>query len=326
MLHCDFSVTLQNHFLAPTATLEWTQAPDLPNGRRHPQAVVHNNKAYVGGGYSGTDELDHQVYVYDLGTDTWDTLPSSPTRWFAMTIFNDKLVLVGGKEKDEATCTNKVASFDEEEQVWVQDRITPMPTARMGSSAVVHASYLIVAGGWDDTRFRLSTVEVCDREKNCWYMGAPLPQTAAEMKQALGNNGTWFLLGGANQGKSVFYTSLQTLVEKAMQPSVDSATAQDPTDPVWRSLPDTPYHFSSAAIFGSCLLALGGKRSHIEVFTSAVYVYIPHTHSWLQIADMPLRQCRACAVTLPSGELLVIGGKAKDSSSQRVVHKCAPKL
>ena len=321
-------MTLQNHFLAPTATLEWTQAPDLPDGCRHPQAVVHNNKAYVGGGYSETNELDHQVYVYDLGTNAWDTLPSSPTRWFALTIFDDKLVLVGGREKDEAKCTNKVASFDEEDQEWVQDHITPMSTARMGSSAVAHASYLIVAGGWDDTRFRLSTVEIYDREKNCWYMGAPLPRTAAEMKQALGNNCTWFLLGGANQGKSVFYTSLQTLVEQAMQPlgSVNSATAQDPANPVWRSLPDTPYHFSSAAIFGSSLLALGGKCSHIEVYTSAVYVYITHTHSWLQIADLPLRQSRACAVTLPSGELLLIGGAAKDSSSLRVVHKCASKL
>ena len=62
-----------------------------------------------------------------------------------------------------------------------------MPTARMGSSAVAYASYLIVAGGWDDTCVRLSNVEIFDREMNCWLVATPLPQKAAEMKQALGH-------------------------------------------------------------------------------------------------------------------------------------------
>jgi len=62
-----------------------------------------------------------------------------------------------------------------------------MPTAGMGSSAVAYASYLIVAGGWDDTRVWLSNVEIFDREKNCWFIAAPLPQKADEMKQALGH-------------------------------------------------------------------------------------------------------------------------------------------
>jgi len=33
----------------------------------------------------------------------------------------------------------------------------------------------------------LSNVEIFDREKNCWLVATPLPQKAAEMKQALGH-------------------------------------------------------------------------------------------------------------------------------------------
>ena len=314
---------LQNHLLHPTASLEWTQYANLPNGRRHAQAVMHNGKTYIGGGYSDKDEIDHHVYAYDPHTNMWDTLPDSPTRWFSVVVFDGNLVLVGGKEKSGGA-TNKVVSFDEKEQRWVQDRITPMPTARMGSSAVAHASYLIVAGGWDDTRFRLNTVEIFDREKNCWFVAAPLPQKAAEMKQALGN-GTWFLLGGSNQSRSVFYVSLQSLVANAMQTSTDHSSPQHP-DSIWKSLPDVPYVFSSAALSGNSLLALGGQSS-LGWMIAAIYAYMPHTHSWLRIADMPLRVSRACAMTIPSsGELLLVGGKTRDNATLSTIHKCTIRI
>ena len=281
---------------------------------------MHKGKTYVGGGFSDTDEIDHHVYAYDPLANSWVTLPDSPTRWFSMVVFDDNLVLVGGKEKSGGA-TNKVASFDEKERRWVQDRIIPMPTARMGSSAVAHASYLIVAGGWDDTRMRLSIVEIFDREKNRWLVAAPLPQKVAEMKQALGN-GTWFLLGGSNQGKSVFYVSLQSLVANAMQTSTESSSTQRP-DSIWKSLPDIPQVFSSAALVGNCLLALGGKNSLTTALTSGIYAYMPLARSWLRITDMPLRVSRACAMTVPSsGELLLIGGRTRDNSSQSTIHKC----
>jgi len=66
------------------------------------------------------DEIDHHVYSYDTLTKSWDTLPDSPTRWFFIVVFDDNLMLVGGKEKPGGA-TNKVASFDEEERKWIQD-------------------------------------------------------------------------------------------------------------------------------------------------------------------------------------------------------------
>ena len=81
MFHCTPQVTL----LHPRATLEWRQCTNLPVGMLGAQAVVLNNKVYVGEGDDTDDDTpSSNIYTYDPTMDTWETL-QIPTRYSALT-------------------------------------------------------------------------------------------------------------------------------------------------------------------------------------------------------------------------------------------------
>ena len=90
------------------------------------QAVVLNNKVYVGGGFTGDVTAAANIYTYDPTTDTWETL-QSPTRYSALTTYHNKLLLVGGLEVSTGQATNQLWVFEEGEQT---QPLPPMPTRR----------------------------------------------------------------------------------------------------------------------------------------------------------------------------------------------------
>ena len=116
---------------------------------RHVQAVVLNNKVYVGGGFTLDCTTSSNIYIYDPTIDTWETL-QSPTRYSTLTTYHNKLLLVGGLEVSTDEATNQLWVFEEGEQTWTQP-LPPMPTRRRGASAVSTQDHLIVAGGYSNS-------------------------------------------------------------------------------------------------------------------------------------------------------------------------------
>ena len=313
---------------------------ELPQKRKHPQAVVHNDKVYVGSGYCETDELSYEVAAFSLTTNEWEQLPKSETRWFAMAVYENDLVLISGKRRNETSCT-RVARFNEEDQMWMwPDDITEMPSARMGASATALTSHLLVAGGWDDTRNRVDTVEVYDKHKRQWFKAQPLPKLAAECKTAVADNDVWFFMGGANQYRAAFYASIRAIIKQAvpsiMELSSDEVSTQpasavegdgDPVNPsaesnqLWKILPDVPYEFCSTAIMGGSLVSIGG--SGFLRNSRLIHAYNPHTNTWLKIGETPEECCRAVAVTLSSNSVLVLGGVDRNKSLLSTMYNCS---
>ena len=201
------------NLLDPTMELHWEQLPDLPEGRKHPQVVELNGKVYVGSGYAAKEDSSHMVYAYNLETREWETLPKSETRWYAMTVFEGKLLFLGGKTQD-GTITSKVYSFKESDTdgKWISNCIPQMlDPPRCASSAVSVMSHIVLAGGYDTTRFRANIVDVYESHNSQWFRSKPLLRKAAEIKTALLNGDMWYLLGGANQAKEVYCTSIDYL-------------------------------------------------------------------------------------------------------------------
>ena len=188
----------------------------------HAQAVVLNNKVYIGGEYTGNNTTAANVYTYDPTMDTWETL-QSPTRYSALTTYHNKLLLVGGLETSTGQVTNQLWVFEEGEQTWTQP-LSPMSTCRWGASAVSYQDYLIVAGGYNSSDGSLNTVKVFDGQQ--WVAADPLPESCSFM-QSTSHDGHYYLMGGDNQGTSVFYTSLQSLVEKATHHPLTSPSNTD---------------------------------------------------------------------------------------------------
>ena len=165
------------------------------------QAVVLNNKVYVGGGYTGDDTTSSNIYTYDPTMDTWETL-QSPTRYSALTTYHNKLLLVGGVE-DYSTgqTTNQLWVFEEGERTWTQP-LPPMPTRRYGASAVSTQDHFIVAGGQNDNCGPLNTVEVFDGQQ--WVTADPLPKSCSFMNST-SHDGHYYLMGGNGGYLCVIY-------------------------------------------------------------------------------------------------------------------------
>ena len=189
-----FQCSPQATLLHPRATLEWRQCTNLPVGMYDAQAVVLNDKVYIGGGsitieatLAASVTTAPNIYTYDPTTDTW--------------------------------------VFEEGEQTWGQP-LPPMPTGRWRASAVSYRDYLIVAGGYNYSGY-LNTVEVFHGQQ--WVTADPLPERSCSMKSN-SHDGHYYLMGVDCQGTSVFYTSIQSLVEKATQhpPTSPSNTDQPP--------------------------------------------------------------------------------------------------
>ncbi len=272
---------------------------DLPVGMRDAQAVQLKNKVYVQGepGYTGTNST---IFVYEVPADVWLYMPS-PAYWSALTIYHSQLVLVGGGETTTRRVTDQLWVL-QGEQTWTQP-LPPMPTARESASAVSSGDHLVVAGGHTGGFTRTDSVEVYDGVQ--WVIADPLPVACCAIKSTY-HSGMWYLMGGDRQSTSVFYTSLQSLIEKATQMPrhlPDSSKQQS----VWKTLPNVPYQKSSTTSLGEDLLAVGGRDSNGKA-TSSISTYCPLTRSWLPFGDMPVALRSTCCITLTTGKAMVIGG------------------
>ncbi len=285
----------------------------------HAWAIQLKNKVYVQG-YTDYIETDSTIYTYEVPADAWVSM-QSPAYWSALTIYHSQLVLVGGVETTTGRVTNQLWVL-QDEQTWTCQPLPPMPTARHSASAISSGDHLVVAGGGQTGPTRTDSVEVYDGVQ--WVIADPLPVACRDMKSTY-HSGMWYLMGGDGQSKSVFYTSLQSLIEKATQQpphSPDSSEQQS----VWKTLPDVPYKYSSTTTLGGALLTVGGRNSEHKN-TSSISMYCPLTRSWLHIGDVPLAVSSTCSISLTTGETMVIGGRT-GSGWLRIpqVHKVCLKL
>ena len=256
------------------------------------QAVVLGKKVYLGGG-SMNPMLPPRLLIYGFTEDSWDTI-DTPTQWYALATYHSKLVLVGGRDPNTKKATNQLWVLDEQNR-WTQP-LPPMTTKRYKASAVSLGDHLIVACGQGCSDVcPLDEVEMYNGHQ--WKKVESLPRGCTWMKSTL-HERNWYLAGGIRQGSEVYQTSLESLIvtsEGAGQTSV------------WKKLPDAPLELSATVMFRDQLITIGGGKP----LSSAIHAYSPSTNSWVHVGDLPIDcHCHStCAVVLPTGELLVVGGE-----------------
>ncbi len=273
--------------LHPSTSLEWEEWPSLPVEMRDACSVYLNGTLYVGGG--NTDEgyrAEASLYSFKPGVDSTWTVTDTPTYYYTLVVHDSELLLVGGREYLTEEKTNKVFTMRDGQFV---EALPPMKERRESSSAVSSGSGLVVAGGWN-TLGSLSSVEVF--KDGQWTTAPSLPSARYDMKSAL-HGDQWYLI--TSLGK-VFRTSLQSLI---------SGSDQSP----WETLLDVPNGYSAAAFFGGRLLSIGGED--YPNFTTTISAFSSSTQTWVHVADLPLPLTYPSAVVLPTGELMVIGGRYK---------------
>ena len=249
----------QAGLLHPLTSLEWTSTKHIGKDvslldHDALQAVWLNGKLYI----VITSYPGDLILCCDSDMQLLTTM-RSPTHESALTTYQGRLVMVGGREVATGD-TNKLWSL-QDDGTWAED-LPPMPTRRRSATAVSTGHHLLVAGGVGEDR-RETAVEVFDGKR--WSTTEPLPVGFCDMKSAH-LNGEWYLMGGWRQGCSVFSASVAALLA--------SACKVEGTHSVWRTLPEAPLMFSSPAAFGSLLLAIGGVGEFS--FSLIVTAHIKH--------------------------------------------------
>ncbi len=288
--------------------MDWSRCADLPQGMCGGNAVVLDGKVYYSGGLiSPDDTTSTHIRVFDFsGSKKWSTLPTVPYGRFRLAVFRGQLVLVGGWDVAASDVTSQLLVWAAHSSTWTRS-LPPMPTARSRTATLGYNEYLLVAGGWDGRKV-VDIVEILDGDTREWFKASPLPVAEHSFKTAY-HKGDWYMMGGDAHSihYSVVHTSVRTLIDTAQG-------RQQPSPSVWSSLPDLPLDSSPLAIWGGTLVALGGlviehATNKTVSRSSNIHAYCPHTNSWSHIGVMPTQGCAHSVVSLPTGELIVIGGR-----------------
>ena len=281
-------------------TVKWEELAPLPVGAVAHTAVLLDGNVYVGGGFEGRNfdarQDSYRLDVYNLITNQWSPSPiTTPYSWFAMTVLDDKLVIAGGRTKNNEV-VKKVLVLNAGQ--WKD--YSEMPTARHCATAVGYHSMLIVVGGGikvEGKWTRSSTTELLDTTSGYWYTCNNLPSPHQQMKAAIVNN-KLYLLGGfdidVKPSPQVFVASLDTLSTHQLN---------------WQSAPNTPWCTSAPVVlYYKILLVIGGRQlSDVTSQTSEVFALNPSTDQWKYSTNIPAARGLLAVVSMDD-KMMVIGG------------------
>ena len=248
------------------------------------QVVWLNGTVYVGGGYTSGTLRDHaRLYSFRPGVESIWKITDSPTYWYALTMYESQLLLVGGYEYSSGEITNKIFTLRNGQFVEI---LPPMREKRQSPSVVSSGPVLIIAGGMN-TELELSSVEVL--RDGLWTIAPSIPSEGCNMVSTL-HGDQWYLV---QANGNVYRASLESLVFES---------GQSP----WELLPDIPNRDSAVVFFGGHLLSIGGEGNFSA--TSEISALCSRYQVWKHVADLPVALSYPSAAVLPSGELIVLGG------------------
>ena len=263
----------------------------------YPEAVVLNEKVYVGAGTSDRFGTNAMVMVYNIPTDKWTSLPEYDCYWFGMTSVDNKLVLVGGVIQGSQTRTNQLGAWNEDLNCWTHT-LPSMPTPRSGPTVATYKNrWIMVVGGFDLRYAYHSTVEVLDTLTSYWYRASSLPTRQYKMSSTIIGN-MWYLLGGYISAESTHCVCIciDDLIHDAVfqTPSSQSCT--------WQVMPNVPASKSTALDLNGALVAVGGKHC------SHIHQYKPSCKKWVIVGELTSSRRECACVVLPNGEIFIAGG------------------
>ena len=273
----------------------------MPQTLGFPQSIVIGGAVFVAAFNS------HDVLRYETRSGQWSVLPSCPVSHFGLGQLSGKLVTVGGM--DGRGAVNHVYTYVQETQQW-EKSIPPMPTPRWWPTVITYNSSIAVCGGYGGER----VVEVFNSESAQWHTAAPLPVACVYIRHPIIND-TCYLGGGDT--RSIMCASLPSLFQSS-SPHEQQTSPQQQS--VWTVLPDMPLYHSALANMGGTLLALGGDESTSSPPSDAIHAYSASTKAWVKISSLPPACSHATAELLPSGEVMLIGGRDSEGKWSKAVY------
>ena len=266
-------------FLYDPDTDTWTDGPDLPAPRHHPQLAVAGGRLHAVGGFAfkpdpsqGTWQMQSGGWAWDEAAGAWTGAPALPApRAEAVPLaFAGRFHLIGGRSpagsanaswRDHADVSDHHV-LDPALGRW--ESLAPAPTARNSAAGVVLDGKLYVVGGRRVDAGNNAELEVYDPAADRWDSLAPMPQAQGGLAAGVAGGrlvafgGEWFGPGGGG---------------------VHSETwIYDPARDLWEAGPPmlTPRHGLGGVSIGDRIFAIGGAvRDGADGTSAALEVLEP---------------------------------------------------
>lgn len=263
-------------------------------------AVLFNDAVYVGSGVGSKHGCLFRVDVYHPNTNRWGTPIETTYALFAMTVFKEQLLIVGGMTaSSEATDKMYVLAGNR----W--KHFNNLPSPRWGASAACYQSLIIIAGGREKQSQPFTSTNLYDSATGQWFKCDDLPMSLRFLQSVVLGDKIYFLngLNDNDQASTIVYTA-----------SLNDHTIK------WKHLEDTPWPDSvGVGLKEKYLLAVGGRETNstVRVFNSKG-VFTPLATSWESIGVLPVMKTAPAAAGMDN-LLIVIGGSSDTSKYTNTV-------
>ena len=298
---------------------------------------MQDKKIYVAGMQSPLDDAYDQVYVYDLNTDQWDSLPPSGHFFGIPCIIGSKLSVIGGFLSATRKKTNTVSTFDEHSRTWTLF-YPNLISVRSKPGVARYQEYVIVMGGstGDATRVIQDDIEILN-----WIENSHWKKTAIKLPVPMWNftptmvDDYLVIVGyhSANmQCSTNAYKILVTDITKScdQQPSISDVTKQQNDEQQsiekWVMITEAT-HWATSLITGISKIVVIGGENETGKTTDDVNMYDSSSKSWKKIAFLSPARSYTTAVAISDNAIVVIGGCTKGenvtnatSTSLNMVH------
>ena len=252
-------------------------------------AALHDTVAVLTTSGGGVPDI---LFLSSTNLRSWTRIDLSYEH-MSLTIYQSKLVLVGGCHPSTREATNQLLTSTTGRQ-W-EPSLPPMPTKRYLTSSVSTRSpeVLVVAGGWDSNHEELDVVEVLQGEK--WLMVDPLPAPGSRILSTLHDGKICFMRHG-RQDSTVFTCSCTSLISSCSKSSGNSSTDR----PLWRQFQAPGGGWGTTIASCSSRLVIIDDRGRVRGYSSM-------TRSWLTTSTGPTpgRISSIAATVLNTGELIL---------------------
>ncbi len=265
-----------------------------------------DGKIYVMGGYPNTGVSSRTVQVYDIASNSWQLGPQlpQPNNHGMAGAVNGKIYIIGGQTTNDqqgATAVNQVYELDPAKGTWVEKK--PMPTARSGGVAVVHAGKIYVAGGRVP---RGNDFAVYDPAINEWEALPPMPNQRNHLAGAAINGRIHVVGGRLGNGLSPIKS--------------DAHEVFDPQTKTWTTASPMLRGRSgmNSVVAKGCFHVWGGEAP--SGMTPDHDFYDPRNDSWTSLPNMPIPIHGVVGSAFVNGLIWVTGGGTQVGGGSGSLH------
>ena len=302
----------RNKMIIKECKFTWSSHRCLLEGLQGVTLRAHTirSNTYLCSGATATGQPNNRVFCCATRKlNQWETLTEEAPQYYAASaVINHELVLIGGINAADNTCSRLLSTYDVNEKTWLET-LPQLPSARSAAAAITWGDYLFVVGGINRSGRFIDTVQILYLPSQQWSTALSLPLPLAGTAIVVYRNRLYVMGGSSSEGlvKTLYSISIDNLLA-----SISRINRLTSNNAIWSRHQDCPYTMMSLCLFNGYMIALGGNEITASLSQPAewVWAYFPEDESqnWTLVQKMNTPRKLCCCTALSSTALGIFGG------------------